>query len=185
MFRIAGILFIDRVDKRSRDRRAVALHDKANILVDSRTQLDEAGLAAALAVEDHELERMFAVRQHDTGVRVHALHAKAKIPFDGRARVGERTGHAFDHRNANGGQTGSGVRRTRGSNKRADDTHDATSNKPLRRLPACDARPRSWDRRLGRHRSLALKETTRRKPEPRSRPIVHPWINDSKANRGS
>ena len=119
VLRIAGILLVDRVDERRGNRRAIALHDKANILVDGRTQLDETGFAAALAVEDHELQRVFAIGQGNATVRVHALHAEAQIALNSRARVRERTGHAFDHRDANGRQTGSGVRRTRGSNHRA------------------------------------------------------------------
>jgi len=76
--------------------------DEADVLVDGRTQLDKAGFTAALAVEYNKLERVFAIGQADTAVRVHAFDAEAQIALDRSACIGERPRHAFDHGNANG-----------------------------------------------------------------------------------
>ncbi|SAK87570.1 hypothetical protein AWB82_06025 [Caballeronia glebae] len=94
----ARVLLVDCRDERRRHRRAVALHDEADLLVERRAQLHETRLAAALAVEYDELQRMRAVGERHAAARVHQIDAEAQIALDHRAGVGERAGHAFDQR---------------------------------------------------------------------------------------
>ncbi|CAM2160834.1 hypothetical protein PT2222_90051 [Paraburkholderia tropica] len=95
---LARVLTVDGRHQRRRHRRAVALHDEADVAVLRRAQLHQRGFGAALAVEHDQFERMPPVGQRHTALRVYALDAQTQVALDRRARIGERAGHAFDQR---------------------------------------------------------------------------------------
>ncbi len=95
---LAGVLLVDGRDQRRRYRRTVALHHETDLVVDGLAQLYEARLAAALAIEHDQLQRMHAVSELHAALHVHALDAEAQIALDHRASIGERAGHTFDQR---------------------------------------------------------------------------------------
>ena len=71
---------------------------RGDLSVGSGAQLYERLFRAALAVEHDEFERMRAVRELHAAARVDRFDAESQVSLDSRARVRERAGHAFDHR---------------------------------------------------------------------------------------
>ena len=88
--RLARVVFVQRLDQRSRCGRAVALGDEADAPIGSRAQQQQRLLGMPPGVEAHDLQRSRAAGQPDAAALIDALGSPQEVAEHRLAGIGKR-----------------------------------------------------------------------------------------------